>query len=91
VSGNIIIKKVIRYEVDGRIYKTEEEAEFAKNISIAKNIVSKTVNETYEEDKILAVLGLLVSMNITSKKRIEDLIDAIESLESETRSKVEYF
>jgi hypothetical protein len=89
MSGKTIIKKVVRYEVDGKVYKTEEEAEFAKNVSVAQDIVSRTVLDIYDEDKVLTVLGSLITMNLTTKKKIKDLIAALESVDGATKTSME--
>jgi hypothetical protein len=90
MSGSPIVKKVIRYEVGGRTYKTEEEAELAKTIEVAKDIMSKTVLSVYDEDKALTILAALITMKMTSKTKIEELIVAFESLDGETQSSGEY-
>jgi N-acetylglutamate synthase-like GNAT family acetyltransferase len=86
MSGSPIVKKVIRYEVAGRVYKTEEEAENAKIVEVAKDIIGKTSLHVYDEDKALTLLASLVTMKMTTKKKIQQLIVALESLEGETKT-----
>ncbi len=76
VKGSKMIKKVVKYEVNGRAFDTEAAARAEELRVQFNNMVKEVEDSKYSEDSVLLILQNLRDMPGLSKAKLQKIIDA---------------
>ncbi len=80
VKGSRMIKKVVKYEINGRAFDTEEAAKAEELRFMFANMVKSVDESESSKDAVMSILQTLRDMIGLSKPKLQKIIDSNESI-----------